>query len=470
CLLLMEAVTISAFGAVLGTMLGVGWARLLILLLSSDWAGTAVAVPLTLYLSPSSMLIGGFIGLVTGTMAAAWGLRALLRQEPGTLLIGSRTPSANTERRWRVPLVFAEALRFPGRSFLAIGLMAASAAILILVAAQRRGVSEVGRDGPTGGYAMRVTTALPIPENLASPTGRARLGCTPEEERVLADMQVAAFLVGPGEDISCRNPARPSQPRMLGCLSAMSGFGVTATAWESLSVGGDPIPVLGDADSLRWTLGIGSSGTARLMIRGSEREVRIVGAFPGSVFAGELVMGEAAFRRCFPSVTAPTYFLLQLPAEQTVAAATILRRRLAGFGVEVRATVDVVTAQLAVRDAYLSLFLALGSLGLLIGAGGLAVVFARSALERRAELALLAALGHRPSLILFAGHTLLLGLGLVVGLILAAGAVALGPPTHGAWMAACPAVVAVVLTAVLTAAVAARRCADQDLVQELRRE
>lgn len=469
-LLLTEVLTIAALGAVAGTALGVAWAGLLIAMLAAGWGGAAVGVPLSLHVGAGPLLIGGGAGLLTGILAAAWGLRALLRQAPLTLLAGGRVPSGGHSRRWRVPLVCAEALRFPGRSLLVVGLMASAALMLVLVAAQRRGIGESGRDGPTGGYALRLTTALPLPEDLASPAGRARLGCTPEEERVLAGMGVAAFLVGPGEDISCRNPARPAQPRILGCLNPMQGFGVPPTAWLALADGGDAIPVLGDADSLRWTLGIDAAAGATLPIRGIERRLRIAGAFPGSVFAGELVMGEASFRRCFPAVTAPSCFLLELPAERVAAAATILRRRLAGLGVEVRPAAEVVAAQLAVRDAYLSLFLALGGLGLLIGAGGLAVVLARSALERRSELALLAALGRRPGLVLFAGHALLLGIGLILGLAAAALAVWLGPPTQGAWLAAWPAVLAVVLAGLAAAAVAARSSAGAGLVQELRRE
>jgi ABC-type antimicrobial peptide transport system permease subunit len=49
-----------------------------------------------------------------------------------------------------------------------------------------------------------------------------------------------------------------------------------------------------------------------------------------------------------------------------------------------------------VENTYLSTFQVLGGFGLLLGAGGLAVVMLRSVWERRGELALLRSLGFAP--------------------------------------------------------------------------
>lgn len=467
-LLWYEALGIAATGAVLGGLLGVGWAWLLIALLRTAWGGAAVGVPLSLHVAPGPLLAGMLAGLLAGALAAAWGLRALSQRAPLALLAGWRAV-ATAHRRRRLPLFLAEPLRFPGRSLLTAGLMAAAGLILVLVAAQRQGAVAEGRDGPCGGYALRLTCALPLPEDLATPAGRSRLGFTAADEAVLAGAEVAAFLLGPGEDVSCRNPARPVQPRVLGCLAPGSGFGLPDAAWAALRQDADPIPVLGDAESLRWTLGISGPGETPLTLGGNERRVRVAGAFPGSVFAGELLMGEAAFRRCFPAVAAPQRFLISLPPERAATAAALLRRRLAGLGAEVETTAALVAAQHAVRDAYLSLFLALGGLGLLIGAGGLAVLLARGALERRAELAVLAALGRRPGLLLFTGQAVALAVGLAVGLAAAALLSVFLPPAGG-WGGAWPALALVAGTGLASAALAARWSTGSGLVQELRRD
>jgi ABC-type antimicrobial peptide transport system permease subunit len=71
-----------------------------------------------------------------------------------------------------------------------------------------------------------------------------------------------------------------------------------------------------------------------------------------------------------------------------------------------------------VKNTYLSTFQTLGSLGLMLGTIGLAVVLLRNLVERRAELALLAAIGFgrgsRLRLVL-AENAFLLLVGLLVG-------------------------------------------------------
>ena len=70
------------------------------------------------------------------------------------------------------------------------------------------------------------------------------------------------------------------------------------------------------------------------------------------------------------------------------------------------------------QNTYLSTFQTLGGLGLLLGTIGLGTVMLRNVIERRAELALLRAVGFRPSairrLVLFE-NAFLLACGLFVG-------------------------------------------------------
>ena len=84
-----------------------------------------------------------------------------------------------------------------------------------------------------------------------------------------------------------------------------------------------------------------------------------------------------------------------------------------------------------VENTYLSTFQTLGGLGLLLGTVGLATVLLRNVLERRRELALLAAVGYRRShfLLMAVAETLLivvggLGLGAISAAIAIAPAVA----------------------------------------------
>jgi len=71
-----------------------------------------------------------------------------------------------------------------------------------------------------------------------------------------------------------------------------------------------------------------------------------------------------------------------------------------------------------VKNTYLSTFQTLGSLGLMLGTIGLAVVLLRNLVERRAELALLTAIGFKRSArlrLVLSENVFLLVLGLLVG-------------------------------------------------------
>src|SRR4029078_10018461 len=96
----------------------------------------------------------------------------------------------------------------------------------------------------------------------------------------------------------------------------------------------------------------------------------------------------------------------------------LLATNLGDYAVSVDRTADRLAAYAQVKNTYLSTFQTLGSLGLMLGTIGLAVVLLRNLVERRAELALLTAIGFgrgsRLRLVL-AEKALLLGLGRLGG-------------------------------------------------------
>ena len=98
--------------------------------------------------------------------------------------------------------------------------------------------------------------------------------------------------------------------------------------------------------------------------------------------------------------------------------ADTLRTALADQGIEVHTTREILNRYVSVQNVYMSIFLSLGGLGLLLGTAGLIAVIARSVLERRAELALMAAAGFRRSTLIHLitiEHIALLTAGLLSG-------------------------------------------------------
>jgi ABC-type antimicrobial peptide transport system permease subunit len=93
------------------------------------------------------------------------------------------------------------------------------------------------------------------------------------------------------------------------------------------------------------------------------------------------------------------------------------------FGADATGTAERLAQFHRVENTYLSTFQTLGGLGLLLGTVGLAAVLFRNVLERRRELALLAAVGYRRGhflLMVAAENALLLAGGLAAGAVCAA--------------------------------------------------
>jgi ABC-type antimicrobial peptide transport system permease subunit len=109
-----------------------------------------------------------------------------------------------------------------------------------------------------------------------------------------------------------------------------------------------------------------------------------------------------------------------------------LTRGLADLGLEVSTTIDRLNRFNAVQNTYLNTFQWLGGLGLLLGSVGLGLVVQRNVLERRGELAVLAAVGFPTARIrsmLLSEHLRLLVRGILSGVAAALWA------TAPAWVA-----------------------------------
>ncbi len=328
-------------------------------------------------------------------------------------LILARAVRISPASRSLLRLALRNAAAGSSRSLLVIGLLAAASFVIVAVAANTRDYARMDvtrKYSGTGGFSLLATSSVPLSFSLSSPAGRANLGFSPEDEAAFEGVQVVSFLASPGEDISCLNIAKPTYPRVLGVGEAMiqrGGFSAigrngSLEVWASLNKPAEDgaIPALGDAASVQWTLHSGLGQTYEMPAADGEPvKLRFVGVLPDSIFQRELLVSEANFRRLFPTITSPSYFLIDTPPGREHQVAAVLRKHLGEMGLQVRTTREVLNDFMQVQNTYLAMFLALGSLGLLLGTIGLVTVLLRSALERRGELALMLATGfYRPRL------------------------------------------------------------------------
>lgn len=499
---------IGALGGLLTGLLAAWWgARALhardVLALLAGWRALRVfarpqrrRTTLVILLGASLLAIALFtlaISKLMPTAAAFFGLGAAL------LAIGLCLADLGLGAVWRQssgkPAFAHLALRSiaanRSRSVLVTGLLASAAFIIIAVAANERDFSRSDvrrRESGAGGFTLQATASLPIRYDLGSPGGHAHLEFDTSTDAVLAGMQVQSFLVSPGDDVSCLNLARPLTPRLLGVhptMIARGGFTIrtarpVANPWTLLDTapGADgAIPAFGDADSVKWILhaDLGQVYTM-LGVDGRPVKLRFVGLLSGSVFAGSLLVAEGQFRRLYPDVEHPRYFLIETPPDADRAVAEALRRNLGDLGVTVRDTREVLNAYARVQNTYLAMFLALGGLGLLLGTVGLVTVLLRSALERRGEFALMLATGFRPAdltRLLIIENSALLIAGLSLGTLAATVAVLpelVSEDARMRWTSPGLLLAAMAMLGFLVSLCAARTATGGDIVAALREE
>ncbi|RYD75605.1 MAG: ABC transporter permease [Verrucomicrobiaceae bacterium] len=198
-------------------------------------------------------------------------------------------------------------------------------------------------------------------------------------------------------------------------------FASDKNGWAALKgPADDAIPAIVDQATLQWALQMKLGDTLDYQDdRGQPFKVRLVATLAESMLQGSVLISEEHFIRKFPGQGGYRFFLIDAPADQSAAVAEHLSRQLQDRGFEVTPAGRRLAEFQTVQNTYLSIFQALGGLGLLLGSVGLAIVVARNVLERRREFALMEAVGFRPRQLrslVFAEHRWLIACGLIVGI------------------------------------------------------
>jgi putative ABC transport system permease protein len=103
-LLLAEGFVIATVGGLIGTLLGVGYAALMLLGLCTWWLAAIVTPFLNLYITPLSLLLGFFSGIIAAMVAIGPSVRSISRIAPRSLLAGQtarQTLRAYSNRKFR---------------------------------------------------------------------------------------------------------------------------------------------------------------------------------------------------------------------------------------------------------------------------------------------------------------------------------------------------------------------------------
>jgi putative ABC transport system permease protein len=282
---LIEMSFVSLIGALIGIVLGIGYAALMIWGLSTWWVGAISKPFLELHIGGLSLAIGLISGLLVCIVTIAWSLRNASRQDVRRLLLGEieSTPRGGRKSRrsmtWLIATLFVAAV---GLSVLASGLSGEAqagsfmgsgffvlVALLLLVHrflrsdnsdtddavsmrlstlavtnARRnplRSTLTIGlvsvasflivavsafRLAPTeegtGGFDWVAKSSQPVLEDLSTEKGRLKsLGTS---NQLAPGTVVMPLRFKPGEDASCNNLYQSTQPRALGVPESFVKF------------------------------------------------------------------------------------------------------------------------------------------------------------------------------------------------------------------------------------------------------
>ncbi|MFN7830303.1 MAG: hypothetical protein ACK5NX_03800, partial [Armatimonadota bacterium] len=207
-----------------------------------------------------------------------------------------------------------------------------------------------------------------------------------------------------GDDASCLNLNKPTQPQIIGLdaarLATEKRFpfaGSTAGGlWTKLKedLPGGEIPVIADENTIMWSL---QSAVGKSLIllgdQGQPVRCRIVGMLKRTVLQGAVIVDEARFVQLFPQRSGYRLFLIEAKGAPESEVGTALTDAGEPFGLSLTRTTDRMAEYASVENTYLSVFAALGGLGLLMGLAGTAIIVRRQLLATTKETAVLQSLG-----------------------------------------------------------------------------
>ena len=280
----------------------------------------------------------------------------------------------------------------------------------------------------TGGFLYFAETTMPVLYDINDPAKRA-------DEGILEDFTAIQFSKVDGDDASCLNLNRVSQPAILGVNSEnLKGRFTFATKMEEMeetdlwlalnqTFDDGTLPAIADQTVIQWGLGM-KVGDILLYQNelGDTLRLKLIAGTTPSIFQGYVLISNRNFLKNYPTHSGSSLFLIDGKPENQQAIADELQSVFRDYGWEMQSTAARLVEFYSITNTYLSIFLALGALGLILGTIGLAVILARTLLERRREIALMQAVGFgtQPIFrIITNEYLLLLFAGVLIGFVAA---------------------------------------------------
>lgn len=317
------------------------------------------------------------------------------------------------------------------RSMAVIVLLALGAFTILITGANRKtfyGAEQNAQSG-TGGYLYWVETSLPILHDLNTSDEFDSEFIKDEKIKFVQFHQLE------GDDASCLNLNQVNQPQILGvdqyAFDQKKAFSFAQlderidvnNPWLSLEekLGENIIPAYADQTVITWGLKKKIGDTLYYKSEAGEQiSMVLMGGLNPSIFQGKLLIADSFFIKYFPTVAGSKTLLVDAALAQNLTIRSYLNQNFTDFGIDIMRASDRLAEFNSVTNTYLTVFMILGGLGVLIGTIGLGIVLLRNMLDRRHETALMQAMGfarNKIFKIVFLENFILLIAGLFIGLL-----------------------------------------------------
>jgi len=288
------------------------------------------------------------------------------------------------------------------RSMSIVILFAIGAFLVISTGSNRKDLfSNTGDPGSgTGGFLYYAESTAPVLLQLNNPDVQYEYGLS--DGYTFVQLRRAD-----GDDASCLNLNKIVNPQVLGVEAGMlderfsfvtrTSYLDEAHPWSSLEQGlpDGLIPAIADETVIKWGLGLAVGDTLHYTNSNGERmKLLLIGGLAPSIFQGNVLIADKHFLEQFPESSGTHIFLVDGAIADTAMIQSELSRGMRDLGWDMELTGHRLAEFNSISNTYLSIFMVLGALGLLVGTFGLVVILWRSIMERSQEIALLKAVGY----------------------------------------------------------------------------
>ncbi len=359
-------------------------------------------LPLVCCLITVDLLIANFVIVQSPALFMATGISGLALAVSGYAYIINRRASKNVKMSGE--MISVKNLDYRRRSTtISIAVLASGLFIVFAVGLNRKNFSNTSElITGTGGYTLWGENSVPLYHALSTNEGGERFGLS----ELPSGTSILQFFRHGGDDASCLNLNKAPQPTVLGVDAgrlADASFTFAATAdgiakgkvlWEALSQKiGNYYPVIADQTVLQWGLMKSVGDTISYLNKNGELVVlQFIGGLNTSIFQGNLLMDKSHFIEIWGE-NGSEVMLVQTPDSSAQAVKQLLSQALGNYGIRLSFCNDRLKEFNSVTDSYLTIFLMLGGLGLLIGLFGMLLIIKKGLIERTEEISTLSAIG-----------------------------------------------------------------------------